>query len=192
MTSIANTQFVGTNLFDTNNILNMITSGYMINMMNDLKNSSFTVKKICILVCLLCVSDFKLFLMDTINCFKNKIPLALTIALTKLYVILKKIKRQKYNSAITMPITEDEKQISTNITVDVSTNAFMINALHNYITKNKNGTCTDKFIFKNKSTSDLLMSITYNNVNFRMDDDIHIVLNENFTVFYNLNNTVTD
>jgi len=168
--------------FDTNQMMNVAISAYMMNLAGGLNSKTFKPSMIIILLLLISLTEIKSSISDIIKAIKQHLPvLAMTlirrlIRSTKIFlsylnpvrllIKLNPLKRQK----LIEPIQEIENiNKTTQITVKIEPNLYNLTAIHQYCLLNGIGEHEKRFEFHSKSLTDYLYEIEYNDLNFEID-----------------------
>ena len=173
-----------TSQYDSNTMINMMMGGYTMNMMNQLKESSFSYKTVLLFIALMMINDIKKYIQELIEYLKVNIPIWIKNIWLYLKELLSKLKFKK--KVIVEHINEEYKEeILTKINVELETNIFTINSIHHFLNNKYNKNCTNNFGIKIESHDKQTIKINYPNIIFNINENIKAISREGIEVAFN-------
>jgi AAA+ superfamily predicted ATPase len=163
--------------FDSSSIINMMMGGYTMSMMSQLKDSSFSYQTVLIFIFLIMMNDIKTYIKDSLEYIKNNFS-------KFLYCVWENLSKIKYSCKRKNIISFDIEDHRTYIDVEVETNIFTIDLLHNYLSTIKTE-YTNNFSIISESFDKQIMSVNYNSIIFEIDQDTRAICNNNIQVNFN-------
>ena len=166
----------GGQMMDPSYITNMMMSGYMMNMMGQLKDSTISFQTICIFLLMVCMADIKKLILWLVEEGKTKIPewSFLLFSKVKEYaccIFRKKVKEEPY-------VEPKEIIPGHSVTINLTPNLAMMNALYKYIYANKSGSLENSFSLEANTLQTSTTKVSYSDCSFDLGDSITASLAE--------------
>ncbi len=165
---------------DPSYLMNMMMSGYMMNMMTQLKESSFSVQTVLMFLLMVSIGEIKKIVLDLIEEGKKSVPIWWSQGKewTMETLACRFRKPPAYVEDFTNYVPTVQEHCLT-VSLDPSVSAF--NALYKYICKEQIGVIDDQICLTVQSLQTSSTRITYRDCIFPLDDKIHVLLRSPIT-----------
>lgn len=161
---------------DPSYLVNMMMSGYMMNAMGQLKEANLSFQTIFMFILMMSMPELKKLILYLVEESKTKIPEWLSQA--KNYVInfisgcfRKKVKEEPY-------VEPKEIEKGYSVTINLTPNLAMMNALYKYIYTNKIGSLENSFSLEANTLQTSTTKVSYSDCSFDLGDSITASLDE--------------